>query len=89
MQDQTTQPTNITYRPPAKPSSQVESFGYDPETKTLGVKFVRGGTYHYLKVPQETADAMAAAESVGKFVGQALRGKFEFVRLADVAVRAA
>lgn len=59
-------------------SSQVHSHGYDPVTKTLAVKFNSGGLYHYHDVPQETADALDKAESVGSFLGKSVKGKFEF-----------
>jgi DNA segregation ATPase FtsK/SpoIIIE-like protein len=40
-------------------SSQVKAIGFDPETKTLAVKFTRGlgATYHYPNVSQETYEA--------------------------------
>lgn len=63
-------------------SSQVESYGYNPLTKTLAVKFSSGGLYHYHDVPQETADAMDKAESVGSFLGKSVKGKFEFKKQA-------
>lgn len=69
---------------PMKPvkSSQVHSHGYDPVTKTLAVKFNSGGVYHYHDVPQETADAMDKAESVGAFLGKSVKGKHEFTKQA-------
>lgn len=64
---------------PLKPvkSSMVEATGYDPLTKTLAVQFRGGKTYHYDNVPTETVDAMGKAESIGKFIGANVRGKFE------------
>jgi hypothetical protein len=80
-----TQQITIAYQP--CDSSQVAAWGYHAESKTLGVKFHgKGGadsTYHYFDVPQETADAMAKAESLGKFVGANLRGKFAYERQPD------
>lgn len=58
-------------------SSMVEATGYDPLTKTLAVQFRGGKTYHYDNVPTEVVDAMGKAESVGKFIGAHVRGKFE------------
>lgn len=72
---------NITYRP--CDSSQVSAFGYDAEAKVLGVQFRSGGTYHYFGVEQDVFEAMCKAESVGKFVGQQLRGKFAYERQPD------
>lgn len=79
----TASPVTINYQP--CDSSQVAAWGYDPASQTLGVKFRSGGTYHYLGVPQEVATALAAAESLGKFVGQNLRNKFEYERQPDDA----
>lgn len=59
-------------------SSQVAAHGYDPLTQTLAVQFNSGGVYHYSGVPQDTADALAKAESVGSFIGKHIKGKHEF-----------
>lgn len=74
---------NITYTDST--SSQVSAFGYDPVTKTLGVKFRSGGgsTYHYFGVPPEVAEAMKTTESVDKFVGTELRGKYAYEKQPD------
>ena len=58
-------------------SSMVEATGYDPLTKTLAVQFRGGKTYHYDNVPTEVVDAMGKAESLGKFIGAHIRGKYE------------
>lgn len=73
----------INYQP--SDSSQVSAWGYNALAKTLGVQFRSGGTYHYHEVPQEVADAMVKAESLGKFVGSQLRGKFAYERQPDEA----
>jgi hypothetical protein len=73
----------INYQP--SESSQVAAWGYHAASQTLGVKFRSGGTYHYLAVPQAVADAMGRAESLGKFVGAQLRGKFAYERQPDEA----
>jgi hypothetical protein len=58
-------------------STMVMSTGYDPVSQTLVIQFRGGKTYHYDKVPTEVVDAMNKAESVGKFIGSHIRGKFE------------
>ncbi len=71
-------------------SSQVHSIGYDPETRTLHVRFhdrtnkktgvvTPGATYAYDDVPAERHAALLAAdaaegESVGAHFGQHIRG---------------
>ncbi len=61
-------------------SSQIESFGYCPDSKTLAVKFKSGGLYHYANVPADVHEQMKAAESVGSFLHKNVKGKFEFAR---------
>ena len=48
-------------------SSLLHSVGYDPQTKSLFVNFLKGGMYRYDKVPYEVFDDFMAAESAGKF----------------------
>lgn len=74
-------------------SSQVHSFGYDAASLTLGIKFHTRGKnmaepappseYHYFGVPQEVADAFAAAESKGSAFGKLIRGKFDYEKQPD------
>lgn len=64
-------------------STQVESIGYDATTKKLRVKFARGSMYEYSDVPAETFTQMANAESVGKYFGANIKGKFGFEKLPE------
>lgn len=76
-------------------SSQIHSWGYDPGTRTLGAKFHAKGKnmaepappteYHYFGVPQETADAFAAAESKGSAFAKLIRGAFAYEKQPDAA----
>ncbi|MBP6421585.1 MAG: KTSC domain-containing protein [Propionivibrio sp.] len=61
-------------------SSQVKAFGHDPATNTLAVEF-NSGVYHYAGVPAEVFEEMKKAESVGRFLGQSIKGKFEFSKV--------
>ncbi len=61
-------------------SSQVKAFGHDPATNTLVVEF-NSGVYHYAGVPAEVFEEMKKAESVGRFLGQSIKGKFEFSKV--------
>lgn len=63
-------------------SSQVESVGYDAASKTLAVKFKNGGEYQYDGPPPELYDSMLKAESIGKFLGAHVKGKFTFRKVA-------
>lgn len=56
-------------------SSNIHSVAYDPEARTLEVKFHSGGHFRYQDVDPKTHEAMMAADSVGSFFGKHIRGK--------------
>lgn len=60
----------------AAKSSQILSHGYDPQTKTLAVRFQAGGLYHYSDVPPEVYEQFAQAPSLGRFMHSTIKGKF-------------
>jgi hypothetical protein len=63
-------------------SSNVLAVGYDPETKTLTVKFKSGAVYQYPRIEPEMFDKLLAAESVGRFVNMIVRsGNHKGVKL--------
>jgi len=64
-------------------SSQLKSFGYDPDTRALSIEFHTGATYTFRGVPQEVVTGMAEAESIGRFFGAHVRGKFDYSRAPD------
>lgn len=47
-------------------SSNISEVGYDPETKTLRVKFKKGGMWDYFDVSAEEHEAFISAPSIGK-----------------------
>lgn len=58
-------------------SSNLFAFGYDPTLRTLSVQFKGSGDiWHYHDVPEELVTEFREAESVGRFFGQRIRGKF-------------
>lgn len=63
-------------------SSQVQSIGYDAASKTLAVKFKNGGEYQYDGVPPEINENILKAESVGKYLGAHVKGKFQYRKVA-------
>lgn len=76
-QDQAQQPAPVRQRTYTREqSSNVAEIAYDDAAMTLDVKFHSGGHYRYSSVPAEVFDSALSAESIGKFVGQSLRGKF-------------
>ena len=60
-------------RTPVK-SSNILSVGY--QAGTLSVEFSGGGVYHYAHVPADVYQRLLAAESIGKFIGAEIKGKF-------------
>jgi hypothetical protein len=68
-------PTKI---PPLTPcaSSAIKAHGFDPATQTLFLEFTSGTTYSYPEVSNDTYTALQAAESVGRFYGANIKGKF-------------
>jgi len=59
-------------------SSTVIATGYDAASKTLAVQFKGGNkVYHYAGVPESIFGDMGKAESVGKFIGGQIVGKFK------------
>lgn len=65
-------------RTPVK-SSQIESIGFNPETKKLQIAFVQRNpdkpqsVYEYSNVPAELHQALIGAESIGKAFGEKLK----------------
>ena len=74
---------------PIEGSTQFEAAAYDPEKSALHVQFTRGGgTYIYKDVPPDVAAEFRAAESLGRYHGANIRGKYEFEKV-EVAKEAA
>lgn len=60
----------------AADSSAIAGHGYDPETKTLAIRFKSGKTYHYQGVDAGTYDAFKGSKSLGSFFGKSIRDNF-------------
>lgn len=68
-------------------SSNIESWGYDPEERVLEVRFKTGALHRFADVPQGAADAMNEADSVGSFFARSIRPFFKGERVEPVTVR--
>jgi hypothetical protein len=64
-------------------STNVDSVGYDPETKTLQVQFKSGGIYQYAGVQPEMYADLLEAESIGRFVSQVVRAGRKGLRIEE------
>jgi len=62
-------------------SSNVESIGYESNTQTLEVEFKNGNIYQYFDVPEAIYDAMAKAESAGRFLIDNIKGVYRYARV--------
>lgn len=59
-------------------SSLIAEHGYDPESKTLAIRFRNNGKlFHFANVPPEAHADFLAAPSIGKHFHAAIRGKFD------------
>jgi len=70
-------------------SSQVAAFGYDAATRTLRVRFRKGGTWEYADVPPEKFAAMQDAPSVGSFLHWQVKPHHAASKLLEAALAAA
>lgn len=61
-------------------SSEIESFGYDPKEKVLGLKFHRGGLYSYREVGEDVFREFLMAPSKGSFFHRFIKDRFETVK---------
>lgn len=54
-------------------SSNIESVGYDPDTRVMEVAFKSSGKYRYTDVSPEKHAAFVGADSAGKYFHQHIR----------------
>jgi len=62
-------------------SSNVASFGYNPEESMLVTAFLDGSIYEYYNVPLDVWQRFQTAPSKGKFVWKELRDMYEYQRV--------
>ena len=61
-------------------SAAIHSYGYDPNTNTLVVKFHHGGVYHYAGVSQAEYEHFHASPSKGSHIHKHIKSKHEGVK---------
>ena len=59
-------------------SSFITEIGYSEDTKTLLVEFKNGKGAFYSDVPREVYEEFIKAPSLGSFLNQYIKGKYEF-----------
>lgn len=62
-------------------SSNIETVGHDPATKTLHVKFKNGSTYEFQNVSAEKHQQLMSSESKGKHFMTHIRHHHDFRRV--------
>ena len=64
-------------------SSDIASFGYDPENEILEIEFHATGVYRYFSVPAEIFETLRSTPSPGKFFLKNIKGKFAWEKAAQ------
>lgn len=64
-------------------SSYIESAGYDPQNRTLEVKFHGNGVYQYEDVHQDIYNALLAAPSKGRYFAERIRDRYAWRRVEE------
>ncbi|MHC5149412.1 KTSC domain-containing protein [Stenotrophomonas rhizophila] len=59
-------------------SSNLASVGYQEETETLEVEFLKGGIYQYFGVPSHVYQELISASSVGGYFAQNVRNSYTY-----------
>ena len=57
-------------------SSNLASVGYEPETETLEIEFLKSGVYQYYNVPLFMYERMMSADSAGKFFNTEIKNVY-------------
>ncbi|NDL56827.1 KTSC domain-containing protein [Phytoactinopolyspora mesophila] len=63
-------------------SSVIASIGYDADSQVLEVEFHSGELYRYLGVPEFDVARLKRAESMGRFLNEWIKPRYEFVYVA-------
>jgi hypothetical protein len=59
-------------------SSTIKKIGYNYLEKKLIVEFKSEAIYHYKEVPEEIFEAFKTSESMGKYLNENIKKKYEF-----------
>jgi KTSC domain len=63
-------------------SSNVAAVGFNPAINVLGVRFLNGSEYHYYDVPEDIAQSLESASSVGGFLHAFVKGHYAYERVS-------
>jgi len=62
-------------------SSNLNSVGYDPDTKTLEIEFHHGGIYQYFDVPENVYSGLISAPSKGKYHHKFIKSAYRYKKV--------
>jgi hypothetical protein len=65
------------------PSTVIDTFHYEKETKSLIVVFVSGAVYSYKNVPEKVYQQMKNAFSKGVFLNTKIKDNYDFEKLNE------
>jgi hypothetical protein len=63
-------------------SSDIASIGYDVQSKTLEVEFLRGQIYQYFNVPENIYGEFVKATSHGTYFHKHIKNNFSYKRVS-------
>ncbi|MDV5356754.1 KTSC domain-containing protein [Enterobacter asburiae] len=63
-------------------SSRIASVGYDPQSRTLEIRFHDKRTYQYQDVPERIFTVFLTVVSKGRFYDGVVKGKYKEKRIA-------
>ncbi len=63
-------------------SSNLQSVGYDTQTRTLEIGFLDGSVYQYYQVRQSIYNGLLAASSHGSYFHAHIRNHYAYRRVA-------
>ncbi len=62
-------------------SSNLNSVGYDPSTRTLEIEFREGDVYVYNNVPQHIYDGLMSASSKGSYHHSHIKNSYSYRKI--------
>lgn len=62
-------------------SSNIASIGYDSNSETLEIEFLKGGLYQYYDVPMHVYDELMSASSHGTYFAANIKGTYRYSKI--------
>lgn len=62
-------------------SSNLSAVGYDAASRTLCIRFIKGGTYAYYDVPESVFSGLMGAGSKGSYHKAYIKNSFSYRRI--------